>query len=126
MLVLPTNLGPSVSSLSYLLPGLTPSSTVTAMGATALVPLVISLTLLSKKALDLAGKEEENLEKVNIIHNGKVRYILCLAFPIWNIATWKTYSAFGHKEQRETFSKQKEESPDNSAWRFKEKKEKLF
>ena len=70
MLVLPTNLGPSVFSLSYLLPGLTPSSTVTAMGATALVPLVISLTLLSKKALDLAGKEEEdNIEKVNVIHN---------------------------------------------------------
>ena len=38
------------------------------MGAAALVPLVISLTLLSKKALDLAGKEEEKSEKVNMMN----------------------------------------------------------
>ena len=51
-----------------MLPALTPRSTVTAMGAAALVPLVISLTLLSKKALDLAGKEEEKSEKVNMMN----------------------------------------------------------
>ena len=39
------------------------------MGATALVPLILSLTLLSKKAVDLADKEIDKSEKVSVVEN---------------------------------------------------------
>ena len=55
--------------LSYLLPELIHSLTVTTMGATALVPLILSLTLLSKKAVDLADKEIDKSEKVSVVEN---------------------------------------------------------
>ena len=62
---LPPNLEPSVIFLSSLLPQLIHSSAV--MGATALVPLFLSLAFLSEKAVDLAGRETDQVKKVKFM-----------------------------------------------------------
>ena len=51
--------------LSSLLPQLIHSSAV--MGATALVPLFLSLAFLSEKAVDLAGRETDQVKKVKFM-----------------------------------------------------------